>query len=81
MPDESEDHDAALQDYLDTTDRSLVTRPAGELLALGLDEGGYVVGLTELGLEVDPPDSFSHGSWLVALAQAVLAAGDTSRQE
>ncbi|MFC9863261.1 MULTISPECIES: contact-dependent growth inhibition system immunity protein [unclassified Streptomyces] len=84
MPDESEDHDAALQDYLDTTDRSLVTRLAGELhelLALGLDEGGYVVGLTELGLEVDPPDSFSHGSWLVALAQAVLAAGDTGRQE
>ncbi|MEE1739367.1 contact-dependent growth inhibition system immunity protein [Streptomyces sp. BE147] len=84
MPDEAEDHDAALQDYLDTTDRSLVTRLAGELhelLALGLDEDEYTVGLTELGLEVDPPDSFSHGAWLVALAHAVLAAGGTGRQE
>lgn len=76
MPDEFEDHEAALRDYLDTTDRSLAGRLAGELhelLALDLEEAEYVLGLAELGLELDPPTPYTHGAWLVLLAQQVMA--------
>ncbi|MDH2407442.1 contact-dependent growth inhibition system immunity protein [Streptomyces chitinivorans] len=72
MPDEFADHDAALQDYLDTTDPGLVARLAGEiheLLALSLEESDYAVAVAELGMEVDPPAPYSPGAWLARLGE------------
>ncbi|MEV7611596.1 contact-dependent growth inhibition system immunity protein [Streptomyces sp. NPDC089799] len=69
------DHDEALRDYLDTTDRSLVARLCGEareLLALGLDESDCALGLAALGLEVDPPAPYTHRAWLEAIAEDAL---------
>ncbi|MGN9795755.1 contact-dependent growth inhibition system immunity protein [Streptomyces sp. OZ13] len=71
MPDEFEDHDAAVQDYLDTTDSGLVAQLTGEvhdLLTLPLDETDYALAVTELGMEVDPPAPYTLGAWLVVLA-------------
>ncbi|MCX4675314.1 contact-dependent growth inhibition system immunity protein [Streptomyces sp. NBC_01433] len=74
MPDEFEDHEAAFQDYLDSTDPGPVAQLAGELrdlLALPVEEPDYVTGLAELGLEVEPPAPLSTVGWLVELARAV----------
>lgn len=71
MPDEFADHEAAVADYRATTDRRLVARLVGELhelLALGLDEADYAQALAELGMEVDPPESYTHAAWLAQLA-------------
>ncbi|MEU9009854.1 contact-dependent growth inhibition system immunity protein [Streptomyces sp. NPDC048479] len=69
MPDEFESHDAALQDYLDTTDSGLIAQLTGELhelLALPLNDSDYVLAVAELGMEVDPP--YAPGAWLTMLA-------------
>jgi hypothetical protein len=71
MPDEFEDHDAALQDYLDTTDPGLIAQLTGELhhlLTLPLNESDYALALAELGMEVDPPAPYAPGGWLTELA-------------
>ena len=71
MPDEFADHDAALRDYVDTTDPGLVARAAGELhelLSLPLDESDHAVAVAELGMEVDPPAPYSPSGWLAAVA-------------
>ncbi|MER6201496.1 contact-dependent growth inhibition system immunity protein [Streptomyces sp. NPDC001586] len=71
MPDEFEDHDSALHDYLDGTDPGLIAQLRGEvhdLLSLPLDESDYAVALAELGMEVDPPASYGPGAWLSELA-------------
>ncbi|MEU6877389.1 contact-dependent growth inhibition system immunity protein [Streptomyces sp. NPDC046712] len=72
MPDEFEDHDAAVRDYLSTTDSGLIAQLTGELhdlLTLPLDESDYALALEELGMEVDPPAPYAPGAWLVALAE------------
>ncbi|WP_435797230.1 contact-dependent growth inhibition system immunity protein [Streptomyces clavifer] len=74
MPDEFEDHEAALQDYVDSTDPGLVAQLAGELrelLALPDEELDYITGPAELGLEVEPPVPLSTVGWLVEMARAV----------
>ncbi|MFF1959263.1 contact-dependent growth inhibition system immunity protein [Streptomyces sp. NPDC058220] len=74
MPDEFDDHEAALQDYLDTTDPSLVAQLTGELhdlLALAVEEPDYAAAVAELGMEVDPPAPYSPSGWLVELARMV----------
>ncbi|MFD5783394.1 contact-dependent growth inhibition system immunity protein [Streptomyces sp. NPDC126933] len=74
MPDEFDDHEAALQDYLDTTDPSLVAQLTGELhdlLALAVEEPDYAAAVAELGMEVDPPAPYSSSGWLVELARMV----------
>ncbi|MFD9615983.1 contact-dependent growth inhibition system immunity protein [Streptomyces virginiae] len=71
MPDEFEDHDAALHDYVDGTDPGLIAQLRGELsdlLSLPLEESDYALALAELGMEVDPPTSYSPGAWLSELA-------------
>ncbi|MGK5631159.1 contact-dependent growth inhibition system immunity protein [Streptomyces sp. URMC 123] len=78
MPDEFADHDAAVADYLSTTDPSLVARLAGEvaeLLALELEEEDCAVALAELGMEIDPPAPYSPTGWLALLAERVGDAG------
>ncbi|GHF91079.1 contact-dependent growth inhibition system immunity protein [Streptomyces griseosporeus] len=75
MPDEFDGHEAAVADYVATTDPQLVARLTGEireLLALGLDESEYAVGAAELGLEVEAPDRLTVSGWL-ALVAARLA--------
>ncbi|PJE94725.1 hypothetical protein CUT44_26555 [Streptomyces carminius] len=70
MPDEFGDHEAAVQDYLDTTGPALAARLAGEvyeLLALPLEESDYAVAVAELGMEVEPPTPCSPGAWLARL--------------
>ncbi|WP_425581499.1 contact-dependent growth inhibition system immunity protein [Streptomyces stramineus] len=70
MPDEFADHDAALADYAESTDPSLVARVAGEvteLLALPLDETDYALALVELGMEVEPPAPYSPSGWLALI--------------
>ncbi|MFD9630504.1 contact-dependent growth inhibition system immunity protein [Streptomyces violascens] len=72
MPDEFDDHDAAIEDYRGTTDLSLVAKVVGELhelAALDLDESQYALAVAELGMEVDPPAPYSPGAWLALLAQ------------
>ncbi|MER5459315.1 contact-dependent growth inhibition system immunity protein [Streptomyces sp. NPDC002668] len=69
MPDEFESHDAALQDYLDTTDSGLIAQLTGELhelLALPLNDSDYVLAVAELGMEVDPP--YAPRVWLTEVA-------------
>lgn len=69
--DELPDHDAAVTDYAATTDPQLVARLVGELhelLALSMDEGDYALATAELGMEIGPPEPFSHGAWLQSLA-------------
>ncbi|MFI9720412.1 contact-dependent growth inhibition system immunity protein [Streptomyces sp. NPDC052396] len=72
MPDEFEDHDAAVADYAETTDPGLLARLIGELhelLALPLEESDYALALAELGMEVDPPAPFTPGAWLSLVAE------------
>ncbi|MFV0128256.1 contact-dependent growth inhibition system immunity protein [Streptomyces sp. HMX112] len=72
MPDEFGHHDAALQDYLDTTDAGLVAQLCGELhqlLTLPMEESDYALALAELGMEVDPPTPSTPGAWLAGLAE------------
>ncbi|WP_030888883.1 MULTISPECIES: contact-dependent growth inhibition system immunity protein [Streptomyces] len=72
MPDEFDDHDAALADYLATTDPGLVARVCGELqelLALDLAEPDYATAVAELGMEVDPPAPYTPAAWLVLVAE------------
>ncbi|MEU6171211.1 contact-dependent growth inhibition system immunity protein [Streptantibioticus parmotrematis] len=74
IDDEFDDHDAALDDYLRSTDPALAARLAGELgelLALPLDEPEYAAALAELGLETDPPAPFSPSGWLARVAERV----------
>ncbi len=71
MPDEFDDHDAALREYLDTTDPSLVARLGGELrelLTLDLEESGYGLAVAQLGMETDPPAPYTPGAWLAAVS-------------
>ena len=71
MPDEFDDHDAAIDDYRTSTDPHLVARLTGELhelLALDLDESDYALAVAELGLEVDPPPPYSPSGWLALAA-------------
>ena len=78
MPDEFADHDAAITDYIATTDPHLMARLAGELhelLALPLDESDYALALTELGMEVDPPSPYSPSGWLARVAERVGGGG------
>ncbi|MGM9331884.1 contact-dependent growth inhibition system immunity protein [Streptomyces murinus] len=71
MPDEFDDHHAAVEDYRDSTDRHLVARLVGELqelLALDLDESNLALAVAELGMEVDPPAPYSPSGWLAVVA-------------
>lgn len=71
MPDEFDDHDAAVDDYRATTDPQLVARVVGEvreLLALELGESDYALGLAELGMEVAPPAPYAPSGWLALVA-------------
>ncbi|MFJ3225795.1 contact-dependent growth inhibition system immunity protein [Streptomyces sp. NPDC086783] len=71
MPDEFDGHEAAVDDYLATSDASLVARLVGEireLLALGLDESEYAVGVAELGMEVEVPAPYVASGWLALVA-------------
>ncbi|MFF9575676.1 contact-dependent growth inhibition system immunity protein [Streptomyces rubiginosohelvolus] len=77
MPDEFEDHNAAIRDYQAGADPHLIARLVGEineLLALGLEDGDYSVAMTELGMEVEPLAPLTVESWLRAVADQ-LAAG------
>ncbi|MCG0065421.1 contact-dependent growth inhibition system immunity protein [Streptomyces tricolor] len=77
MPDEFDDHDAAVDDYRDATDAQLVARLIGELhelLALDLDEADYAQAAAELGMEVDPPAPYSPSGWFTLVADR-LAGG------
>jgi CdiI immunity protein len=74
MPDEFDDHDAAVADYLATTHPGLVARLAGEvheLLALALDEAEYAEALAELGMEMDPPPGRTPSGWLARLGAQI----------
>ncbi|WP_369376982.1 contact-dependent growth inhibition system immunity protein [Streptomyces sp. cg36] len=78
MPDEFAGHEAALDDYRATTDRTLVARAAGEaaeLLTLRLDEGAYAEALAELGMEVDPPAPLGPAAWLASVADRLATPG------
>jgi hypothetical protein len=71
MPDEFDDHEAAVDDYRNSTDPQLVARLVGELhelLALDLDGSDYALAVAELGMEVDPPAPYSAGGWLALVA-------------
>ncbi|MFJ8009600.1 contact-dependent growth inhibition system immunity protein [Streptomyces fagopyri] len=72
MPDEFDDHDAAVDDYAAGTHPQLVARLAGELhelLALDLDESDHALAVAELGMEVEPPAPYSPGAWLALVAR------------
>jgi hypothetical protein len=72
MPDEFDDHDAAVDDYRDSTDPQLVARLVGELLellALDLEESDYALAVAELGMEVDPPAPYAPSGWLARVAE------------
>ncbi|MDI3417937.1 contact-dependent growth inhibition system immunity protein [Streptomyces luteolus] len=76
MPDEFADHDAAIDDYANSTDRQLVARLIGELqelLALGVEESDYALALAELGMEVDVPTPYSPSAWLGLVAERLSA--------
>lgn len=77
MPDEFDDHDAAVDDYRTSTDPQLVARLVGELhelMALGLDESEYALAVAELGMEVDPPAPYAPSSWLALVADRLTTA-------
>ncbi|MDD9375104.1 hypothetical protein M8Z33_00110 [Streptomyces sp. ZAF1911] len=40
-----------------------------ELLALGLEEADYAVGVAELGMETDPPAPYTPGAWLAVVSE------------
>ncbi|MDX3537446.1 contact-dependent growth inhibition system immunity protein [Streptomyces sp. MB09-01] len=72
MPSEFDDHEAAVGDYADSADPTLVARLVGEvraLLALGLEEVDYAVGIAELGMEVDLPAPYAPSAWLAVVAE------------
>jgi hypothetical protein len=76
MPDEFDDHDAAVDDYRSHTDQHLTARLVGELhelLALDLDEPDYAVAVAELGMEVDPPAPYAPSGWLAHVAGRLSA--------
>ncbi|CAG6392203.1 hypothetical protein SCOCK_150175 [Actinacidiphila cocklensis] len=78
MPDEFDDHDAALADYLSGTASALVARLTGELhelLALVPDDADLALAAATLGLEVQPPPPYTPAAWLSHLATALTAAG------
>lgn len=84
MPDEFADHDAAVQDYKASTDPQLVARLVGEiheLLALDLDDHEYVMGVAELGMEMEPPAPLSVGAWLESVAEHLAVARPDYGQE
>jgi hypothetical protein len=71
MPDEFDNHDAAVDDYRTSTDPQVVARLVGELhelLALDLDESDYALAVAELGMEVDPQAPYSPSGWLALVA-------------
>ncbi|MFD7097837.1 contact-dependent growth inhibition system immunity protein [Streptomyces xanthophaeus] len=71
MPDEFEDHAAAVTDYAASTAPTLVARLVGEiheLLALTLEEVDYAIAVAELGMEVSPPSPYTPSAWLTILA-------------
>jgi hypothetical protein len=77
MPDEFDDHDAALADYLSGTAPALVARLAGELhelLALTLSEADLALAAATLGLEVQPPPPYTPAAWLAHLATVLTTA-------
>lgn len=45
-----------------------------ELLALPLDEGDYALASAELGMEVGPPERFSHSAWFQSLVDTLSGA-------
>ena len=76
MPDEFDDHDAAIDDYRTSTDPQLAARLTGELhelLSLDIDESDYAVAVAELGMEVDPPAPCSPSGWLALVADRLTA--------
>lgn len=76
MPDEFDDHDAALADYLAGTHPALIAALTGELrelLALLGEDADLALAAAELGMEVQPPDPYSIGGWLSRLADQVGA--------
>jgi CdiI immunity protein len=76
MPDEFDDHDSTIDDYLASTDPQLVARLTGELrelLALSLDESDYALAVAELGMEVDPPAPYAPSGWLALVADRLTA--------
>ncbi|MFI6404624.1 contact-dependent growth inhibition system immunity protein [Streptomyces sp. NPDC050548] len=76
MPDEFDDHDAAVDDYRTSTDPQLVAHLVGELhelLTLDIDESDYALALAELGMEVDPPAPYSPSGWLALVADRLTA--------
>lgn len=78
MPDEFEDHEAAIADYRASADPQLVPRLVGELhelLALDLDESDCALAVAELGMEVDPPAPCSPSGWLAHLAHRLAQPG------
>ncbi|MFJ4920371.1 contact-dependent growth inhibition system immunity protein [Streptomyces sp. NPDC088725] len=78
MPNEFEDHEDALQDYLETTDPGIIAQLTGELhdlLVLPLEESDYAVAVAELGMEIDPPAPYSPSGWLAELAGRFAVAG------
>ena len=71
MPDEFDDHDAAVEDYRASTDPQCVARLVGELhelLALDLEDSDYALAVAELGMEVDPLAPYSPSGWLALIA-------------
>ena len=76
MPDEFDDHDAAIDDYRTSTDPQLAARLTGELhelLVLDIDESDYALAVAELGMEVDPPAPHSPSGWLALVADRLTA--------
>ncbi|MFF0744290.1 contact-dependent growth inhibition system immunity protein [Streptomyces sp. NPDC004111] len=72
MPDEFDDHDAAVRDYAASAAPTVVARVVGEvreLLVLGLEEVDYAVAVAELGMEVDPPAPYAPSGWLAVMAE------------
>ncbi|MEU2877692.1 hypothetical protein GTY75_25665 [Streptomyces sp. SID8381] len=76
MPDEFDDHAAAVDDYRRATDSQLVGRLVGEiheLLALDLDESDYALAVAELGMEVEAPAPYSPSGWLARILRQLAA--------
>ncbi|WP_137234574.1 contact-dependent growth inhibition system immunity protein [Streptomyces sp. BPSDS2] len=72
MPDEFEDHAAAVRDYAESVGPTVLARlvgEIGELLALDLVEADYAVAVAELGMEVEPPSPYPPSSWLAVVAR------------